>query len=95
MLSDEEVEELQEKRDEQLQNGEIEARTCCTRSDKGKKHKRHLSDDNQPSQKKYKSTETILDSNDEATNLHNDPDIPADDNPTNSMSATLTTIDTC
>ena len=51
MLSDEEVEELQEKRDKQLENGEIEARTRRTRSDKGKKRKHHLSDDNQPSQK--------------------------------------------
>ena len=45
--------------------------------------------------KKHKSAEIILDSDDEVANPHKDPVIPADDNPTNSTSATLTTIDTC
>lgn len=89
-LSDDEVEELQEKRDKQLENGEIEARTRRTRSDKGKKRKRHSSDDNPPSQKKHKSAEFILDSDDEAENPHEGPVIPADDNSTNSTSATST-----
>ena len=78
-----------------MENGEIEARTRCTRSNKGKKHKRHSSDDNPPSQKKHKSVKIILDSDDEAENPHEGPVIPTDDNPTNSTLATPTTVDTC
>ncbi|KAL4075026.1 hypothetical protein V8B97DRAFT_2022613 [Scleroderma yunnanense] len=78
MLSDEEVKELQEKRDRQMENGQIKAHTHCTCSDKGKKHKHHSLDSN----------------NNEAENPHKGPAIPTDNNPTSSTSATPTTTDT-
>ena len=92
-LSDEEVEELQEKRDRLIENGEVEARTRHTRSDKGKKRKHHPSDNNPLSRKKHKSAETILD-DDEGENPHEGPAIPTDDDPTSSTSAIATTTDT-
>jgi len=56
-LSSKEVEELCQKRDAQLENGEIEEPSHRTRSDKGKKCMRRSSDAR--SRKKYKSAETI------------------------------------
>ncbi|KAL4066813.1 hypothetical protein J3A83DRAFT_4190046 [Scleroderma citrinum] len=93
MLSDEEVKELQEKRDRQMENGQIKAHTHCTCSDKGKKHKHHSLDSSPPSWKKHKSTKIISDNN-EAENPHKGPAIPTDNNPTSSTSATPTTTDT-
>ena len=63
-ISDEEVEELQQKRNEQIEGGEIEEPSCFPCSDKGKKYVHHSSDD-PPSCKKYKSTATIVNSDDE------------------------------
>ncbi|KIM58466.1 hypothetical protein SCLCIDRAFT_28011 [Scleroderma citrinum Foug A] len=63
-ISDEEVEELWQKRNEQIEGGEIKEPSRCTRSDKGKKCVRHSSD-NPPSRKKYKSAATIVNSDDE------------------------------
>ena len=63
-ISDEEVEELRQKRNEQIEGGEIEEPSLRTRSDKGKKRVRRSSDD-PPSRKKYKSAATIVNSDDE------------------------------
>ncbi|KAI6022386.1 hypothetical protein PISMIDRAFT_114200, partial [Pisolithus microcarpus 441] len=42
-LSDDELNQLQQRRNEGLENGEIEEHSCCTRLDKGKKRTNHSS----------------------------------------------------
>jgi len=85
-LSDKEDKELQQKRDREIENGDIEERPCHMHSDKGKKRKRHSSDNNPPSWKKYKSTEIIEDEDEGSGNPHEGPAISTDDNPTSGTS---------
>jgi len=85
-LSDEEDKELQQKMDREIENGDIEERPRHMHSDKGKKHKRHSSDNNPPSWKKYKSAEIIEDEDEGSGTPHEGPAISTDDNPTSGTS---------
>ncbi|KAI6029378.1 hypothetical protein BKA83DRAFT_4489339 [Pisolithus microcarpus] len=62
-LSDDELNQLQQRRNEGLENGEIEEHSRRTRSDKGKKRTNHSS--TTASKKKYKSAATVNDEDDE------------------------------
>jgi len=74
-LTDEELEELRQKRNTQIEDGEIQEPSRHTHSDKGKKHVRRSSDD-PPSRKKYKSAESIVNSDDEQGEEHGLPQTP-------------------
>ena len=74
-LTDKELEELRQKRNMQIEDGEIQEPSRRTRSDKGKKRVRRSSDD-PPSHKKYKSAETIVNSDDEQGEEHGLPQTP-------------------
>ncbi|KAG2143282.1 hypothetical protein BD769DRAFT_1661719 [Suillus cothurnatus] len=68
-LMDEEFAKIYQEHNEKLKNGQIEEIHQCTRSDKGKKHKRpaitNSNNKNTAHHKKYKSDETIEDSDKE------------------------------
>ncbi|KAI6033556.1 hypothetical protein BKA83DRAFT_4121013 [Pisolithus microcarpus] len=61
-LLDDELNQLQQRRNEGLENGEVEEHSCCTHSDKGKKCTNHSST---TASKKYKSAATVNDEDDE------------------------------
>ncbi|KAI5994435.1 hypothetical protein EDD15DRAFT_2165994 [Pisolithus albus] len=61
-LSDDELTQLQQRRNEGIENGEIEEHSRRTRSDKGKKRTNHSS---ATASKKYKSAATVNDEDDE------------------------------
>ena len=65
-LSEEDFETVRQEHEEKLKSGEVEERHRRTRSDKGTKRKRPAaSDGNLARRKKYKSTETVEDSDKE------------------------------
>ncbi|KAI6032449.1 hypothetical protein EDC04DRAFT_2605189 [Pisolithus marmoratus] len=100
VLSDDELEQLQQSRNEQLESGEIEEHSHCTCSDKGKKRTLHSSA--AASNKKYKSATTIDNEDDEEsgepsenaqapmqpTNMQADVVAPNNTNPTEQTGTT-------
>jgi len=81
-LSDEEFETVRREHEEKLESGEIEDRHRRTRSDKGTKRKTptQASDGNLARRKKYKSVETVEDSDEENNDelMHNTEDREAE-----------------
>ncbi|KAI6036211.1 hypothetical protein BKA83DRAFT_4042354 [Pisolithus microcarpus] len=67
-LSDDELNQLQQRRNEGLENGEIEEHSRRTRSDKGKKRTNHSSAT--ASKKKYKSAATVNEDDEESGEPH-------------------------